>query len=154
MPLSELVAYLPKDHPEYGRLCCYYRKHVDALIPYQTENGFWRQEITLEKLDELESYEETSGTGLILYAIAQGIRVGILDRERYLPVVEKGIQGLKNLAIHDDFSIENSCPACRCPGNSTIRAYLAHNPPFTDEPHGAGPVILALVSASSCGIAQ
>lgn len=150
-PLSEMIAYLPKEHPEYTRLLRYYKNHVDALVPYQSENGFWRQEITLEKLDDLESYEETSGTGLILYAIAQGIRVGVLDREKYLPVVERGVQGLKKLSVNKNFGIENSCPACRCPGDATIRAYLSHKAPYTDEPHGAGPVIMALVAADSCG---
>lgn len=152
-PLAELVEHLPKEHPEYGKVVRYYINHVDALIPYQSENGLWRQEITLESYHGLPSYEETSGTGLIAYAIGIGIRTGILDRRRYLPVFNNAISGLKKISIGENFEIYNSCPSCLSPGDGTIFAYLSLVSPV-DENHGAGPVVMALAEAHRCGLVE
>ena len=158
LPLAELCAHLPENHPERGRCIEYFKAHIDSLAKYQSQNGMWRQEITVESLDThselgiLESYEETSGTGLILYAMGVGIRNGLLDRNEYLPIFKRGIDGLYKVSISEDDSIVNSCPGCLCPGDGTILAYLNHRRTFRDEPHGAGPVILALSEAARLGV--
>ncbi|MHA3914305.1 beta-galactosidase BglB [Halovulum sp. GXIMD14793] len=48
------------------------RDQVAALLPLQTDNGLWR---TL--LDEDSSYEETSATAGIAYALLKGVRTGL-----------------------------------------------------------------------------
>ncbi|MDE7237624.1 MAG: glycoside hydrolase family 88 protein, partial [Paramuribaculum sp.] len=37
---------------------------------------------------------ESSSTGFILYAIAWGVNEGLLDREAFMPVIEKGWEAL------------------------------------------------------------
>ena len=152
-PLAELVEHLPKDHPEYQKVVNYYINHVNALLPYQSENGLWRQEITLESYHGLESYEETSGTGLIAYAIGVGIRTGVLDRKTYFPVLNHAIMGLKKVSIGENYDIYNSCPSCLSPGDGSIFAYLSLIPPV-NENHGAGPVVMALAEAHRCGLIE
>ncbi len=152
LPLAELCEFLPADHPERPRCEKYLKDFAKALLPYQSENGMWRQEITVVELDGLKSYEETSGTSMILYGIGIGMRLGILDKETYMPVMLAGLKGLRRISINDDYSTNNTCPGCLCPGDGTIRAYLSHKQPFRDEPHGAGPLILALAEAHRCGI--
>ncbi len=154
LPIAELAVHLPKDHPEKARCIEYFQRLMKALLPYQTENGMWRQEITLPELDGHISYEETSGTGLILYAMGMGIRNGLLDRETYLPVLEVGIRGLCHVSIMADGATQHSCPGCLCPGDGSIAAYLSHRPSFVNEPHGAGPVILALAEAYRNGLTE
>ncbi len=154
LPLCEVAVNLPDDHPEKARCVEYLRAHAKALLPYQSANGMWRQEITVESLDGNISYEETSGTGLIAYAIGEGIRCGLLDRETYMPVFERAIHGLLKVSIREDYSIYNSCPGCLMPGEGTIRDYVTHNPSYKDENHGAGPVILALAAAHRLGITE
>ena len=112
----------------------------------------WRQEITVEQYQGLDSYEETSGTGLILYAMGVGVRTGVLDQKKYLPVFRRGIEGLKKVSIGENFETCHSCPACRCPEDGSIHAYLSQAPSYVDEPHGAGPVIMALAEAHRCGL--
>ena len=57
----------------------------------QQPDGFWRTSL----LDpEAYPQPETSGTGLFVYALAYGINAGYLDRDTYLPVVEKGWKAL------------------------------------------------------------
>lgn len=152
-PLSELVQFLPKEHPEYQKVVHYFVNHVNALLPYQSKNGLWRQEITLESYHGLESYEETSGTGLIAYAIGVGIRTGVLDRKTYLPVLNHAIKGLKKISIGENYDIYNSCPGCLSPKDGSILAYLSLVSPV-NENHGAGPVIMALAEAHRLGIEE
>lgn len=124
----------------------------EALLQHQSDDGLWRQEIPLES-----SYQESSGSGLILYGIGAGIRHGILDPDFYLPALRRGINGLVRTSVNDDFSIENSCPGTLCPGKGaakgTVAAYLERTP-HRDEPHGCGPLMLALVEASRNGIRE
>ena len=57
----------------------------------QSLDGFWHASM----LDPA-SYPspETSATGFIVYALAYGINEGLLDKDIYLPVVEKGWKAL------------------------------------------------------------
>lgn len=153
-PLAELVQFLPKDHPEYNRVVRYFVSLTEALLPYQSKNGMWRQEITVEAYHGLDSYEETSGTGLIAYSMGVGICAGILEPKKYLPLLRLAIEGLKTISIGENYEIYNSCPGCLCPKDGSIYAYLNHKPTFPDEPHGAGPVIMALAQAHRCGIVE
>ncbi|MBQ8509961.1 MAG: glycoside hydrolase family 88 protein [Clostridia bacterium] len=148
LPLAELCANLPADHPRRQECIDAFRAHMLALLPYQSKNGMWRQEITV---DSPKSYEETSGTGLILYAMGMGLELNLLG-ERFRTVFEAGIRGLCSISVREDGAIDNSCPGCLCPGDGSIDAYLHHKLPFRDEPHGAGSVILALVQAHRLGM--
>lgn len=156
--ISELILHLDKNSPYRAKVEEYYINHSKAFLPYQSENGLWRQEITIEELDGLISFEEISGTGLILYGIGIGLRLGILNKEIFYPVFEKGIRGLMKIGVNSDFSTDNCCPGCLCPGEGeekgTIRAYLSHRKPYRDEPHGAAPVMLALTEAYLNGIKE
>ena len=57
----------------------------------QSTDGFWHASM----LDPA-SYPspETSATGFIVYALAYGINEGLLDKDTYLPIVEKGWKAL------------------------------------------------------------
>ncbi|WP_168735503.1 glycoside hydrolase family 88 protein [Cohnella fermenti] len=150
-PLAELVRHLPGDSIHRPRAERYFKALSAALLPHQSERGLWRQEIPLEY-----SYEETSGTGLILYGMGVGLRTGLLDRDTYFPVFRKGVLGLNELSINEDFSTELSCPGCLCPGEGaekgTVKAYVTLKLPYRDEPHSFGPLMLALVEAYRNGI--
>ena len=144
-PLAELVQYLPQDHPEYLRVCDYFGRHSFALLKYQTRRGLWCQEIT-----DLNSYEEASGTGLILYGYGVGLRMKMLNLGFKEPF-EEGIEGMCRWFITEDKCIKNVCPGCRTPGRDrlkgTLRAYTQHMP-VTDDQHGFGPIQLALAEAA------
>ena len=96
LSLAELCAHLPENHPERGRCIEYFKAHIDSLAKYQSQNGMWRQEITVESLDTqselgiLESYEETSGTGLILYAIGVGTEMDCSTVTNTRPIFKQG----------------------------------------------------------------
>ena len=146
--LCELVRYLPKDHKAYNEAVERFKAHCEALIKYQDYRGLWKQSIA-----EPLAWEESSGTGIILYAIGVGIRLGILDKETYMPVLEKGVHGLSKFCINSDYSIEKCCGSCCCPeGKGTVESYLVSVMPKRDDPHGFGPIIMALTEAERNGI--
>jgi len=149
--LAELVQYLPDDSPHRAKAKQYFKELSAAMLRYQGPNGLWRQEMTVDTC-----WEESSGTGLILYGYGIGLRLGLLDRETYYGAFERGIKGLSDLCINEDFSTENSCPGCLCPGNGknkgTIYAYIHDKQPIRDEPHSYGCFMLAMVEAHRNGI--
>ena len=149
--MTELVRYLPKDSKYYAEAVERFKAHCEALIKYQNFRGLWRQEIP-----ESLSWEESSGTGIFLYAFGVGMRRGILDRETYMPVLEKGIEGICKYCINTDLSIEKCCCGCCCPGvgdmKGTVEAYLTIPMPKRNDSHVFGPVIMALTEAENNGI--
>lgn len=62
-----------------------------AIVPYQQDDGTWHADLTHPTK---YANPETSGTGLITYALAYGINQGLLDKTTYLPVIVKAWKGL------------------------------------------------------------
>ena len=151
--LTELIRYLPSDSVHREKAEEYFRDLIDALLPYQTSRGLWCQEIT-----EPLAWEESSGTGLILYGIGVGMRTGILEGEIYRSAFEKGIWGLGTYCLKEDYSTYRSCPGCLCPRfeeeHGTVRAYLAGKTPQKDEVHSYGCLMLAFTEAYRNGITE
>lgn len=149
--LTEIVKHLPKDHKDYNEAVERFKAHCAALIKYQDCRGLWRHEIP-EKL----SWEESSGTAIILYGIGAGIRLGILDKETYMPVFKKGIDGLVGNCINSDYSVERCCRGCLCPlfdgKRGHIEGFLAGVYPKKDDAHAFAPIIMAMYEAEMNGI--
>jgi rhamnogalacturonyl hydrolase YesR len=62
----------------------------------QREDGFWN--VSLHDPTNFGG-KETTGTSLFIYGFAWGIRNGILDKDKYLPVVKKSWKAL-SAAVH------------------------------------------------------
>jgi unsaturated rhamnogalacturonyl hydrolase len=138
--LAELITEIP-DNREILEI---YRNLMGACIQFQDEDGMWHQEMTVK-----DSYVETSGSGLILYALGRGLELGLVPdcwRANFL----KGLSGLLRY-ISLDGSVFNSCIGCLCPGNGTIADYMAR-PWKLNDVHSFGPVALAFTQALRLGI--
>lgn len=149
--LTELVKYLPQDSKFRAPAEKAFVDLCRNLLRYQTSKGVWRQEIT-----EPLAWEESSGTGLILYGIGTGLRLGLLPEQEFRSAYEAGISGMCRYFIRKDFTTERSCPGCLCPGSGaekgSIQAYITEKIPYPDEPHSFGCLMLALVEAERNGI--
>lgn len=86
---AEIIQILPQDHIYYKDIKSAYTSMMKALIPYQGSNGMWHQ-----LLDDPESFEETSCTGMFLYAIATGLGKGWITYDEFGEVLSKGWDGL------------------------------------------------------------
>lgn len=152
--LAALVEYLPADSKHRPKAEKYLKDMMAALLPHQTARGLWRQEL-IEPL----AWEECSGTGLILYAMSIGMRMGLLDPAVYKEPFEKGIAGLAACCLDEQFATHRSCPGClypSCPGvqPGSVQAYITGKLPTKDEPHSYGCIMLAMVEAHKQGITE
>jgi rhamnogalacturonyl hydrolase YesR len=73
-----------------------------ALKNRQSPDGFW-----YPNLDDSAQFpvKETSGTAFFVYGFAYGINNGILAKDEYLPVVEKGWQVLCE-SVNDEGKVQ------------------------------------------------
>ena len=82
--LALTLTEFPQEHADYPRLLASYRAHMAALARFQDENGMWRNVI-----DRPGAYPEYSSTAMIATAMLRGIRNGWIDRETYVPLIQK-----------------------------------------------------------------
>jgi rhamnogalacturonyl hydrolase YesR len=69
----------------------------EAIKNCQREDGFWN----VSMHDESNfGGKESSGTSLFVYGMAYGIRTGLLDSKKYLPVMAKAWNALITEAVH------------------------------------------------------
>ena len=144
LALAELGAALPGHHahrPAAGRAL---KDLLEACLRFQDANGLWHQEITQTDL----SYVETSGTGLILFALGVEIEHDVLPDRR--ADFERGLIGYARY-ITADGSVFHTCRDCLSPGDGSIAAYMAR-PPVLNDAHAFGPVVLAFGQAKRIGI--
>jgi len=92
--LVRLLEELPKNYPNRSFYVDLYKQMAERVITLQQADGLWRASL----LDPA-SYPggEGSGTGFFCYALAWGINQGVLDKQKYTPVVRKAWEGLNTL---------------------------------------------------------
>ncbi len=140
LALAEMVYDLPKEHPGYDTILTAYRQVLDGCLATQDGDGMWHQ-----AMEAPDSYVESSGSALILYAIGRGLKNGSIDRERFHEPYIRGMRGLSRY-VSIDGSVFNACCGCLAPGAGTVADYAAHPHKLNDE-HSSGPVIYAFSQA-------
>ena len=131
--MTEVLDTIPVEYAGRDLLLAAYQDFARAIVAHQGTGGMWHQ-----LLDHPESYEETSCTGMFIYALARGVRRGWLD-QGYISAVERGHAGLSRM-ISLTGGIDNICPGT--PTQSSEEGYLERGPRRNDS-HGIGPALLA-----------
>ncbi|MDO6498783.1 glycoside hydrolase family 88/105 protein [Photobacterium sanguinicancri] len=96
--VPRLMARMPEDYSERGRYLELFNNLAAEVVKYQQADGFWRT--SLLDPDNFPA-PESSATALFCYGLAWGINTEQLDRDTYLPVVEKAWAALQG-CIHDN----------------------------------------------------
>jgi len=122
-----VLEHLPKNHPGYKTVMDIYRKHITAVASYQNAKGFYHQ-----LLNDPNSYEEVSGTGIFTMAIAKGVNKGWLDAKKFRPIAEKGWNAIKT-QIEPDGTVHNICIGTM---SSEDPGYYKTRPLVDDDSHG------------------
>jgi unsaturated rhamnogalacturonyl hydrolase len=96
--LVRVLEVMPADYPTRQQYVAQYREMAKALAAIQGTDGLWRPGLL-----DAEAYKlpEVSGSAFNAYALAWGVRTGILDRKEYLPVVKKAWAGLLSHVYED-----------------------------------------------------
>ena len=96
--LVRLLSELPDDYPKRDFYEKLYLEMMEKVLAIQPEDGLWRSSL----LDpDAYPHGEASGSGFYCYAMAWGINNGLLDKNTYLPAVEKTWIGLNSLQKAD-----------------------------------------------------
>lgn len=130
---SDLLTYLPDNHPKRDTLISIFYQQLLGLAKYQNPSGLWHQ-----LLDKNNSYLETSCTAMFTYSIAKAVNEGWID-ERYRPIAEMGWEGLKS-KIQADGKVE------AINKGTSVRNYVEYyytRPTGLNDIHGLGPVLMA-----------
>ncbi len=95
--IVRVLEHMPADYPQRLKYVKLFKDMAARLASIQGSDGLWRSSL----LDP-DSYPnpETSGTAFFCYSLAWGINNGILDQDRYLPVVTKAWRGLVG-SVHE-----------------------------------------------------
>jgi rhamnogalacturonyl hydrolase YesR len=128
--LARVLQYLPNDYPARPRFVALFKDMAEKVASLQQPNGYWS--VSLLSPDTYRG-PETSGTGFFTYALAWGANEGLLEREKYLPVILRGWSAL-NRAVLPDGKLGYVQPVGAAPD--------ATNPNQT-EIYGVGAFILA-----------
>jgi unsaturated rhamnogalacturonyl hydrolase len=130
--MTELLRALPSDNPDRPKIMEAYKKMMETLLHYQTEDGAWRQLI-----DDPESWKESSCTGMFTFAMITGVKNGWLDKLQYEAAVTKGWLALVSF-INEKGEIQEVCEGTGA-GNS--KQYYYDRKRITGDFHGQAPVL-------------
>jgi unsaturated rhamnogalacturonyl hydrolase len=89
--LALVLDRMPANYPSRARYEDQYRQMAERIAGLQQSDGLWRASL----LDP-GSYPnpEVSGSAFFTYAVTWGINHGLLERKKYLPVVERAWRGM------------------------------------------------------------
>ncbi len=106
MALLDVLDTFPKNHPKRAELVAIYQRLVPAIVKYQDpKEGCWYQ--VVDKIGAKGNYLEASGSSMLVYGLAKGVRMGYIDKS-YFKYAQKGYQGiLKNFISTDSKGINH-----------------------------------------------
>jgi unsaturated rhamnogalacturonyl hydrolase len=113
--LARVLAEMPRDYPSRPKYVAQFKEMAEELAGLQGADGLWRPGLLDAGAYKLP---ENSGSAFYTYGFAYGINSGILERAKYLPVVEKAWQGLLS-HIYEDGRLGCIQPVGAAPGDFT-----------------------------------
>jgi unsaturated rhamnogalacturonyl hydrolase len=154
MAVVDVLDHFPKEHAARGEFLAILGRTLTAMARVQDETtGLWWQ--VLDQADRPGNYLEASGTCMVVYAIAKGVRNGHLD-ESWLPLAARGFEGLlKHLVtVNDDGRVDlhGICSSAGLGGNPYRDGsfeYYVSEPIATNDLHGVGAFMLAAIEMES-----
>lgn len=137
--VMDILEQMPENHPERETLVEIAREIAEAIVKYQeSETGMWYQVIDKPYLKN--NWLETSCSCLFSYAMAKGVRLGILEK-KYINHAMQGYRGVINTAIDtygNDLLVQRVCIGT---GVGSYKFYI-NRPTTTNDLHGVGAFIL------------
>jgi unsaturated rhamnogalacturonyl hydrolase len=113
--LARVLAEMPSDYPSRPKYVAQFKEMAEELAGLQGADGLWRPGLLDAAAYKLP---ENSGSAFYTFALAYGINSGILERAKYLSVVEKAWQGLLS-HIYEDGRLGCIQPVGAAPGDFT-----------------------------------
>ncbi len=120
-----------------------FRRLIDALLPYQTKNGMWRQVV-----DHPTAYEEFSATAMIAAAIHQALREGWLKGPQYGRAVDRAWEAIKARTGSDGKLMD----VCESTGKQPkLEDYLRRTAVWDRDPRGGAMALFLAAELLAAG---
>jgi unsaturated rhamnogalacturonyl hydrolase len=150
MALVDVLDYLPATNPHRAELIKDLQRLAPALAKYQdAKTGTWS--LVMGQEGRKGNYAEASGSGMFVYALAKGARLGYLDK-KYAQVARKGYDGILKTFVATETGgalAFNGTVSVGGLGGSPYRdgsyEYYLSEPLRKNDLKGVGPFILASV---------
>jgi rhamnogalacturonyl hydrolase YesR len=97
--LVRVLDVLPAGDPHREEYETVFKEMCGALAPLQRADGFWN--VSLHDPEDFGGRELT-GTALFSYGMAWGVNCGLLERNRFLPVIARAWNAMADDALHGD----------------------------------------------------
>lgn len=96
--LASVIEALPANDPRRVQFIEQFQQMAARIASLQGKDGLWRPGLL-----DAQAYPlpEVSGSAFFVYALAWGVRHGVLARKEYLPVIRAGWKGLANHVYTD-----------------------------------------------------
>lgn len=153
MALTDILKYLPAAHPKRPALLTALSNLAVGINNYQdATTGLWYQVVDKgigHTGYTSANYIETSGSAMFVYALKTAVDSGWLPSATYLPVAQKGWNGLKSFEIttyagDGKPQINNFAPAMSVQNDYTAyTSILSVDCPTTTNPHGYAAILMA-----------
>ncbi|MEK8216128.1 MULTISPECIES: glycoside hydrolase family 88/105 protein [unclassified Paenibacillus] len=148
MALADVLEMLPAGHADYGTLVSILQDTLSTLRKYQDQDsGVWYQ--VVNEGGRKGNYLEASASSMITYAIAKGIRLGVLDNS-WLETLDSAYQGLIAefvLVTNSGWvNLNKNCQVAGLGGDDRrdgSYAYYISEPIITNDQKGLGAFLLA-----------
>jgi rhamnogalacturonyl hydrolase YesR len=135
--VTDALTYIPESWTDRPRVLDIYRRHVDALVKLQSDDGSWRQVV-----DEPASYRELTVTAMTTAAMARGVRLGWIDRRTFEPIIDKGWSAVA-ARVNPDGTVKDVCSGT---GAQPTKEYYLNRPAINgaDDRGGAMALLAAI----------
>jgi len=149
--LVDVLEYMPREHKDYNAVQDILQQVATGIKRWQdNDSGVWYQLLQYDatmsadgigdtikdkvyNIGTAANYLEASASCIFTYAYLKGIRLGLLDRQTYLPIAERAYQGLLDTFIrenNDKLDIIQTCasaglgPVTDLSRTGTVNYYL------------------------------
>ena len=100
--LAKVLADMPEDYAHRPFFLQRFRQLAEGVARVQRPDGYWSRSMLCE--DDAPG-PETSGTAFFTYGMLWGVNHGLLDRDRFLPVIDRAWHYLTTVALQPDGSV-------------------------------------------------
>ncbi len=125
--MAQVLEQVPAGDPRATKYTDMLRTMSARLAELQGADGMWRASLADPALFP---QPETSATALITYALAFGVRTGVLDAATYRPVIARAWQGLTSIALQPSGFVSSCQPNGVAPA-APYTAAAPRTPPST-----------------------
>lgn len=130
--MAEVLKELPLENLNRTIVLKCFCKMMNSLKEYQHDDGLWGQLI-----DDPESWTETSGSAMFIYAMIIGIKEGWLDKNKYVPVVQKGWKAVvERILCNGDL-----LGVCQATNKKNSKQYYLERECYPGDLHGQAAVL-------------